>query len=82
MFWLRSDLTTAHILYQRPDHLWLLQEYVWQDYDLTPEFPKLRKFLKFWREKIDGPLWSVTVAHAALDGPLDFQFADFHGTIH
>jgi hypothetical protein len=25
-------LTTAHILYRRPDHRWLLQSYVWQDY--------------------------------------------------
>ena len=23
-------LTTAHILYRRPDHPWLLQSYVWQ----------------------------------------------------
>ncbi|MDO9441311.1 MAG: protein usg [Beijerinckiaceae bacterium] len=23
-------LTTAHILYRRPDHNWLLQSYVWQ----------------------------------------------------
>jgi uncharacterized protein Usg len=24
-------LTTARILYRRPDHRWLLQLYVWQD---------------------------------------------------
>ena len=23
-------LTTAHILYRRPDHPWLLQTYLWQ----------------------------------------------------
>ena len=32
-------LTTASILYRRPDHPWLLQTYVWQDYDLCSEFP-------------------------------------------
>jgi uncharacterized protein Usg len=32
-------LTTAHILYRRPDHRWLLQSYVWQNYDLFPNFP-------------------------------------------
>ena len=31
-------LTTANILYRRPDHPWLLQTYVWQDYDLCPTF--------------------------------------------
>ena len=39
-------LTTAHILYRRPDHRWLLQSYVWQAYDLFPEFPELQSF---WR---------------------------------
>ena len=29
-------LTTANILYRRPDHPWLLQSYVWQNYDLNP----------------------------------------------
>jgi uncharacterized protein Usg len=36
-------LTTAHILYRRPDHRWLLQSYVWQAYDLFPKFPELIK---------------------------------------
>ena len=58
-------LTTANILYRRPDHPWLLQTYVWQDYDLCPMFPHLNKFLNFWLEKLEGPLHSVTVAHVA-----------------
>ena len=48
-------LTTAHILYRRPDHRWLLQSYVWQNYDLFPEFPELQRFLAFWMEKLEGP---------------------------
>jgi uncharacterized protein Usg len=56
-------LVTAEILYHRPDHLWLLQSYIWQDYDLFPGFPELHRFLKFWKENLDGPLCSVTVTH-------------------
>ena len=33
-------LTTAEIVYRRPDRHWLLQTYVWQDYDMFPNFPK------------------------------------------
>ena len=33
-------LTTAQIHYRRPDHPWLLQTYIWQDYDLCPRFPE------------------------------------------
>ena len=68
-------LTTANILYRRPDHPWLLQSYVWQDYDLCPAFPVLNKFLNFWLETLEGPLHSVTVAPCAFDqacrGPRD-----------
>jgi uncharacterized protein Usg len=66
-------LTTANILYRRPDHRWLLQEYVWQDYDLCPNFPVLNKFLNFWLEKLEGPLHSVTVAHARLIKPAEIR---------
>ena len=61
-------LTTAEILYRLPDHLSLLQTYVWQDYDLAPEFPALHKFLDFWSNSLDGPLHSVRVAHVRLVG--------------
>ncbi len=66
-------LTTATILYHRPDHLWLLQTFVWQEYDLFPKFPVLRRFLKFWELNLDGHLHSVTVAHKHLMMPADFK---------
>jgi len=66
-------LTTAQILYRRPDHQWLLQTYVWQNYDLFPKFPALHDFLAFWEEKLEGPLFSVTVAHSRLIKPTDLR---------
>ena len=55
-------LTTAEILYHRPDHPVLLQTFVWQEYDLAPRFPVLNKFLHFWQSQLDGKLHSVWVA--------------------
>jgi uncharacterized protein Usg len=52
-------LTTARILYGRPDHPWLLQTYVWQDYDRCPNFPVLNRFLGFWLG-LEEPFRSVT----------------------
>ena len=69
-------LTTAHILYRRPDHRWLLQSYVWQNYDLFPKFPALKDFLAFWEEKLEGPLFSVTVAHSKLIKPAELRAVD------
>lgn len=69
-------LTTATILYRMPDHLHLLQTYVWQDYDLAPRFPELNRFLDFWRREIHGPLHSVEVAHSRLIKPAELSLVD------
>jgi uncharacterized protein Usg len=66
-------LTTARILYRLPDHPRFLQTYIWQDYDLFPDFPALMRFLGFWREQLEGPLHSVTVAHARLMRPAEIR---------
>jgi uncharacterized protein Usg len=75
-------LTTAEILYRLPDHPALLQTYLWQDYDLAPEFPELVRFLKFWRETLEGPIHSVRVAHAKLLGPRRWRNLEASWTIH
>lgn len=64
-------LTTAKIIYRMPDHRDLLQDFVWQKFDTYPRFPLLQAFLAFWEERIDGPIHSVTVAHARLITPAD-----------
>jgi uncharacterized protein Usg len=75
-------LTTATILYRLPDHPSVLQSYIWQDYDLAPKFPVLSEFLDFWKREIDGPLHSVTVAHARLIKPTEYQAVDGVLTLH
>lgn len=68
------SLTTAEILYRLPDHPSLLQSFIWQDYDLSPRFPKLRRFLDFWARNLDGPLDRIRVAHAGLIKPAELTF--------
>jgi uncharacterized protein Usg len=75
-------LTTAHILYHLPDYRDILQTYVWQEYDLCPMFPALNKFLNFWLEKLEGPLHSVTVAHARLIKPAEIRAVDGEFRLH
>jgi uncharacterized protein Usg len=62
-------LSTAEIIYHLPDHPRLLQSFIWQHYDIAPEFPELRRFLDFWRTNIDGRLHSVRVARMDLVHP-------------
>jgi uncharacterized protein Usg len=65
-------LTTAEIFYRMPDYRNILQTFVWQDYDVFPEFPELQKFLRFW-STLDGPLHRVRVAHQCLIRPSEFK---------
>ena len=69
-------LTTAEIHYHLPDHPSLLQLYVWQDYDLAPEFPTLKGFLDYWERELEGALHSVRVAHHRLIRPSEWKAAD------
>ncbi|MCO5064533.1 MAG: usg protein [Rhizobiaceae bacterium] len=66
-------LTTAKILYHYPDHPHLLQTFVWQDYDIAPRFPVLVRFIEFWRERLEGPLHSVSYTHRRLIAPNEWR---------
>jgi len=69
-------LTTAEIVYRRPDRHWLLQTYVWQDYDMFPNFPALKDFLAFGKKSLEGPLFAVTVVHSKLIKPAELHAVD------
>ncbi|HVZ28838.1 MAG TPA: aspartate-semialdehyde dehydrogenase [Asticcacaulis sp.] len=75
-------LTTAHILYRMPDFQAVLQTFVWQDYDLAPDFPEMRKFLDFWEGHLDGPLHSVRYVHRRLIGPNEWRTLDGEFRLH
>jgi uncharacterized protein Usg len=66
-------LTTAEIIYFRPDHPGLLQSFIWQDLDIAPHFPVLGRFLDFWERELDGRLHSVRVAAARVIMPARFR---------
>lgn len=75
-------LTTAEITYHLPDHPALLQQYIWQEFDLTPEFPILRKFLNFWQRELDGKLHSVKIATCEIITPNQIKNLDGQLTFH
>lgn len=75
-------LTTAEIFYRFPDYPTLLQTYIWQELDLAPKFPTLKKFLGFWERELDGKIHSVKVTHAELMLPSEFYFHHGNITIH
>jgi len=75
-------ITTANILYRMPDHPAIIQSFIWQQYDRQPEFPELRKFLKFWTEKLDGAIYQVIVGHSALIKPAELRIISAEFRLH
>lgn len=55
-------MTTAEVLYYMPDHPKLLQSFVWQTLDLAPRYPRIHKFLDFWKAEIEAVIHSVRLA--------------------
>ncbi len=68
------SLTTAEILYRLPDYPALLQTYLWQDYDVCPQYPKLKSFLDFWSANLDGALYKIRIAHVKMLHPREVAF--------
>jgi len=62
-------LTTAEIVYHLPDHPALLQSFIWQKFDLAPDYPELQRFLEFWSLNIEGKLHSVNVNQSSRSTP-------------
>ena len=75
-------LTTAEILYHLPDFPALLQTYIWQAPDISPDFPALKRFLDFWERNLEGRLHSVRIASARLIGPRELRYAGVELRLH
>ena len=70
-------LATAEVLYYMPDHPALLQSFVWQTLDIAPSYPRIHKFLDFWKREIEAVIHSVTLASGELLAPAPVKRADF-----
>ncbi|HWA61706.1 MAG TPA: protein usg [Caulobacteraceae bacterium] len=74
-------LTTAEVLYYMPDHPKLLQSFLWQTLDLAPGFPRVHRFLAYWRREIHAVIHSVNVTAAGLVAPARLEIASEFGAL-
>lgn len=73
-------LATAEVVYYLPDHPSLLQSFIWQTLDLAPRYPRIHRFLDFWRREIDAVIHSVRLATGETLAPAPVHTVDhlFH----
>lgn len=75
-------LTTAEVIYYMPDHPVLLQRFLWQTLDLAPDYPRVHRFLEFWRREIDAVIHSVSVGTHGLVAPPRLDISRVIGRLH
>ena len=59
MVWIKKNVVTVDILYYMPDFNDIVQEFIWQTPDITPELPRVHKFLNHWHKNIDAVIKEV-----------------------
>ena len=75
-------LTTAEFFYRMPDYTHVLNTFVWQDYDIAPDHPRLLKFIDFWKAEIEGPLHSVRFTHRKMMSCGEWRHVTGEFTLH
>ncbi|UWR66067.1 usg protein [Phaeobacter inhibens] len=73
-------LTTAEMTYHMPDYTHVLNTFVWQEYDLLPDHPRLFEFIEYWQREIEGPLHSVRFTHRKMISPGEWR--NVKGVLH
>ena len=54
-------IATVQVVYYIPDHLHIVNQFMWQTEDQLPEYPRIKKFLDYWDKNIDGPIKEVYI---------------------
>ena len=54
-------IATVQVIYFIPDHLHIVNEFMWQTEDELPEYPRIKRFLDYWDKNIDGPIKEVYI---------------------
>ena len=62
MIILRNTIVTINVLYWMPDYTHILQEFIWQTADISPEYPRVHRFLNYWHDNIEAVISEVNIA--------------------
>jgi uncharacterized protein Usg len=56
-------LTSVKVIYFLPDYRNILNEFWWQTMDVPPKYPKVKKFVDYWNDYIEGAIRSLEIGH-------------------
>ena len=59
-------IATVDVLYWMPEYNNVLQEFMWQTEDIKPHYPRVYRFLHYWKDNIDAVIAEVQI----VDSPI------------
>jgi len=62
MFVRNKVLVSLRVYYYIPDYRDLIQEFMWQTMDIKPKYPRVNKFLNYWKENIEAVIADIEMA--------------------
>lgn len=63
-------LTSIKIIYKMPDYSNILNEFWWQTLDIPPKYPRMKTFVDYWNDYIEGIIHSLEIGHVEEFGPI------------
>ncbi|MGA1047163.1 MAG: hypothetical protein ACO3UU_04080 [Minisyncoccia bacterium] len=59
MFVRNKVLVSLRVFYYMPDYRDIIQEFMWQTMDIKPKYPRVNKFLNYWKENIEAVIADI-----------------------
>jgi len=72
--WIRKNLVTVDVIYYMPDYTDIIQQFIWQTDDITPELPRVHRFLNYWHYNIEAVIKEIMVSYT--DSPKGYRNAE------
>jgi len=70
----KKQLMTVLVIYYRPQYTHILQEFIWQTEDVIPELPRIKHFIRHWKDNIDAIISEVCLSESgATFRPVDLM---------
>ena len=58
----KNVLVLVNVFYWMPDYENVLQEFIWQTKDIEPTYPRVNKFLNYWKDNVDAVINEVVLS--------------------
>jgi uncharacterized protein Usg len=57
----KKELVSVEVIYFLPTFSNLVNSFYWQTLDVRPKYPRINKFLDFWRKEINAVIKEITI---------------------